>query len=43
MDFIGKRMMTSQHPFLRKIWWVPQAAGASFSFAAGAHNVGVVH
>src|SRR5215472_10519684 len=42
MDFIGKRMMTSQHPFLRKIWWVPQAAGASFSFAAGAHNVGVV-
>lgn len=43
MDLIGKRMMTSQHPLLRKIWWLPQAAGTSFSFAAGAHNVGVVH
>ena len=43
MDFIGKRMMTSQHSALRKMWWLPQVAGASFSFAAGAHNVGVVH
>ena len=43
MDFIGKRMMTSQHSALRKMWWLPQMAGASFSFAAGAHNVGVVH
>jgi hypothetical protein len=43
MDFIGKRMMVSEHPLLRKMWWVPQTVGASFSFAAGAHNVGVVH
>ena len=43
MDFLGKRMMVSQHGWVRKMWWVPQAAGASFSFAAGAHNVGVVH
>jgi hypothetical protein len=43
MDFLGKRMMVSQHPLLRKFWWLPQTAGASFSFAAGAHNVGVVH
>ena len=43
MDFIGKRLMVSQHPLLRKVWWLPQVAGASFSFAAGAHNVGVVH
>src|SRR5262245_12260414 len=28
MDFIGKRMMTSQHSALRKIWWLPQVAGA---------------
>jgi hypothetical protein len=43
MDFLGKQMMASQHPLLRKFWWLPQAAGASLSFAAGAHNVGVVH
>jgi len=43
MDFLGKRMMASQHPWLRKFWWLPQTAGAGFSFAAGAHNVGIVH
>jgi hypothetical protein len=43
MDFLGKRMMVSQHRWVRKMWWLPQAAGASFSFAAGAHNAGVVH
>lgn len=43
MDFLGKRMMVSQHGWLRKMWWLPQAAGAGLSFAAGAHNVGVVH
>jgi hypothetical protein len=43
MDFLGKRMMVSQHPLLRKFWWLPQTAGASLSFVSGAHNVGVVH
>jgi len=43
MDFLGKRMMVSQHGWVRKIWWLPQAAGASMSFASGAHNIGVVH
>jgi hypothetical protein len=43
VDFLGKRMMTSKHGWLRKFWWLPQTAGASLSFAAGAHNVGVVH
>jgi hypothetical protein len=43
MDFLGKRMMVSQHGWVRKIWWLPQTAGASISFASGAHNVGVVH
>jgi hypothetical protein len=43
MDYLGKRMMVSQHGWLRKIWWLPQTAGAGLSFAAGAHNVGVVH
>jgi hypothetical protein len=43
MDFLGKRMMVSQHGWVRKIWWLPQAAGASISFVSGAHNVGIVH
>ena len=43
MDFLGKRFMTSEHRWVRKIWWLPQAAGGSFSFVAGAHNVSVVH
>ena len=38
MDYVGRRMMTSNHPMLRKLWWVPQVAGASFSFSAGMHN-----
>ena len=43
MDYLGKKMMVSEHRLIRKMWWVPQVAGASFSFYAGAHNVGVVH
>lgn len=43
MDYIGKRMMTSQNPWIRKLWWFPQVAGGTMSFAAAVHNVGVVH
>jgi hypothetical protein len=43
MDYLGKRMMTSQHRWVRKMWWLPQAAGASMSFVAGAHNTGLVN
>lgn len=27
-DYWGKRLMNSKHPTLRKLWWVPQAAGS---------------
>ncbi len=40
MDYVGKRMMVSQNRWVRKMWWLPQAAGASMSFVSGAHNVG---
>lgn len=43
MDYIGRRMMTSRHPLLRRMWWLPQTTGMGMSFAAGIHNVGVVH
>ena len=42
MDFLGKRMMVSQNPWIRKFWWFPQAAGAGVSFVAVRHNLGVV-
>jgi hypothetical protein len=43
MDYIGKRMMTSRDPWVRKLWWVPQVAGTGMSFFSGAHNVSLVH
>jgi len=27
---------------VRKMWWLPQAAGSGFSVFAGVHNLGVV-
>jgi len=42
MDFLGKRLMLSQNPWIRKVWWLPQTAGASASLLAGRHNLGVV-
>jgi len=42
MDFIGKRMMVSEHRWVRRLWWVPQAAGSGISIGAGVHNLSVV-
>ena len=42
MDLIGKRMMVSQNRWVRRLWWLPQAAGSGFSIGAGVHNMGVV-
>jgi hypothetical protein len=42
MDIIGKRAMTSEHMWVRRLWWVPQSVGATMSFTAAVHNVGVV-
>ena len=38
MDYLGHRMVTSNHPWMRRIWWVPQAAGTGLSLSAGIHN-----
>lgn len=43
MDFIGRKLMTSRNPTLRKLWWLPQTAGMSFSVFAGVHNVRLAH
>jgi len=42
MDFLGHRMMTSRHQWMRRYWWVPQVAGTSFSISAGVHNYRLV-
>src|SRR5712692_3599502 len=42
MDYIGKRMMVSETRWVRKMWWLPQAAGSGFSVFAGVHNLGMV-
>lgn len=39
LDFLGRRMMTSQHGWARHTWWVLQAASAAASIASGAHNL----
>jgi hypothetical protein len=38
LDYVGHRMMTSEHPWMRRMWWVPQVAGSSLSLGAGIHN-----
>jgi hypothetical protein len=42
MDFVGKRMLVSQHKWVRKMWWLPQSAGTGVSLFAGVHNVRLV-
>jgi hypothetical protein len=41
MDYVGHRMMRSSHNWIRKGWWIPQAASTSVSFAAGMHNYSI--
>jgi hypothetical protein len=43
MDFVGHHMMRSEHPTIRKFWWIPQAACAGLSLGAGVHNYRLVH
>lgn len=42
MDFLGHKMMTNRRGWVRKMWWVPQTAGAGISLTAGVHNMSLV-
>jgi hypothetical protein len=42
MDYLGQKMMNNRRGWVRKMWWVPQAAGAGVSFTAGVHNMNLV-
>jgi hypothetical protein len=39
MDYAGKKMMYSRHPWVRRMWWVPQSASFVSSLFCGAHNL----
>jgi len=41
LDYVSRRMMRSQHEFLRNTWWLPQAVSAAVSVVSGVHNLGV--
>jgi hypothetical protein len=38
-DYLGRRMMTSQHGWARRTWWIPQAVSTAVLLASGAHNL----
>jgi hypothetical protein len=40
-DYLGRPMMTSQHGWARRTWWIPQAVSAAVLLASGAHNLSV--
>ena len=42
MDYLGHKMLTSEHGWMRRTWWVPQVAGTSLSVTAGIHNYRLV-
>ena len=42
MDLLGHKMMTNKNPWVRKMWWVPQTAGAGISLSAGVHNMSLL-
>jgi hypothetical protein len=41
LEYLGRRMMHSQHGWERRTWWVPQSLGAAMNLASGVHNLGV--
>lgn len=39
MDFLGRKMMTSEHSWARRMWWLPQSVGTAASILSGVHNL----
>jgi hypothetical protein len=38
-DLVGHRTMTSRRQWVRRVWWLPQAAGSALSVGSGIHNI----
>lgn len=41
LDFVSRKMQRSQNNFLRRMWWLPQAASTSGFLFSGIHNLNV--
>jgi hypothetical protein len=41
LDFASRRMLRSEHHWVRKLWWVPQTASSAGFFYSGARNLNV--
>lgn len=39
LDWLGGRLATSRHRWLRRIWWLPQAAATAGFVWSGTHNL----
>lgn len=39
-DYVSRRMATSEKRWLRRLWWVPQAASTAVHVSAGINNLG---
>jgi hypothetical protein len=39
MDYAGRKMMYNSHPWVRRMWWVPQSASFVSSMFCGSHNL----
>lgn len=41
LDWLATRLATSRHRWLRRLWWVPQAAATAGFLWSGIHNLGL--
>jgi hypothetical protein len=41
LDWLARRLATSRHRWLRRLWWVPQAAATAGFLWSGMHNLGL--
>jgi hypothetical protein len=39
LDYAGRKMMYSRHPWVRRMWWAPQSASFATSLFCGSHNL----
>lgn len=39
LDWLGSRLATSRHRWLRRLWWLPQSAATVGHLWAAAHNM----
>jgi hypothetical protein len=43
LDFVSRRMLRSENPVLRKLWWMPQTFSTAASIWVGVRNVHVAN